>query len=193
MRIPPEELRRAILNVVQPLYRGRFKVKADPFSTLVDIPQFENSFDRFIDAGTPFGISSNPSDDTFAFYLNLWGDGLAPVIIGHQHKSRPIGNKGSTNLYSTDSAGETIKTLVRLKETGDLEFESIDGAIKVIITAGGKILLGSASSGEPLVLGNAFTALYNAHTHIGNLGVPTGSPIVPMGAPEISTKSFTEI
>lgn len=192
MKISAEQLRRAILNTVQPLNRGKFKVKADPFSTLIDIPQFD-SFNRFIDAATPFGMSVNPSDQVLAYYFNLGGDGLAPIILGHQDLKRPLGNKGSTILYSTDSAGDSIKTKIQLKETGDLEFESIDGAIKALITAGGKILLGSGASGEPLVLGTAFTTLYNAHAHIGNLGVPTGTPINPMGAPEISTKSFTEI
>ena len=61
------------------------------------------------------------------------------------------------------------------------------------MSSDGKIYLGSNSSDEPLVLGNAFKTLYNAHVHIGNLGVPTGVPQVPMDATQLSAKSFTEL
>lgn len=86
-RIDPRELRRAILEVVQPLYRGKFSAKTAKFSTLIDIPQFDD-WDQFLDAATPFGFSNNPSADTLAYYLNMGGSGLAPIIIGQQHVAR---------------------------------------------------------------------------------------------------------
>jgi hypothetical protein len=192
MMIRPDQLRAAILSIVQPMYSGKFKATDKKFSTLIDVPQFDDNFAGFLSA-TPFGVSVNPGENTIAYYLNMYGDSLAPVIIGHRHLARPLGDQGSNILYSTEKTGSSIKTKISLLPSGDIDMESVDGSIKTKITADGRILLGSDGSGEPLVLGTAFTTLYNAHTHIGNLGVPTGTPIVPMGPSEISAKSFTEI
>lgn len=61
------------------------------------------------------------------------------------------------------------------------------------VVTGGNIKLGSLGSAENLVLGIAFQTLFNAHTHIGNLGIPSGVPIVPMSASELASRQFTEI
>ena len=192
MKISPEEFRRAVLEVVQPLARGRFILKAAKFSRLDDIPQFEDDWDQFLDA-TPFGLAVNPSDKVLAYYLNLGGSGLAPIIIGHQDLRRPLPAKGGSILYSTDAAGDTLQALVFVKPDGTVDLESIIGGLKIVVAPDGTIRLGSAGSSEPLVLGTAFTTLFNAHNHIGNLGIPTGIPLTPMGAAHISAKSFTEI
>jgi len=44
---------------------------------------------------------------------------------------------------------------------------------------------------EAVIKGNTFATLYNAHTHIGDLAVPTGPPLVPMD-PSLSTHVFTK-
>jgi hypothetical protein len=44
---------------------------------------------------------------------------------------------------------------------------------------------------ESVIKGDTFKDLYNAHTHIGNLGVPTGPPQVAMD-PSLSKHTFTE-
>lgn len=190
-KITPDELRRAILQYVQPLGRGQIDSKAADFTTMINMVGFDG-WDKYTDAATPFGFANNPAN-TFGYILNLGGAPLSPIIVGQHHLSRPLPNKGGSIIYSTEGTGKTIKTKVSLKENGDLVLESIDGSISIHVLASGKIMLGSASSSEPLVLGNAFKSLYNAHTHIGNLGVPTGTPIVPMGAAHISAKSFTEL
>lgn len=190
-RISPEELRRAILNYVQPLYSGVFAVKTAKFSRLLDINQFDD-WDQFTDAN-PFGLSVNPSDKTIAYYLHLGGDALAPIIIGHKDLRRPLPGKGGSILYSTDPTGDTLKAKVSVKPDGTIEIESLDGSIKILVTPSGKIFLGSAGSSEPLILGTAFSTLYNAHEHIGNLGTKTGPPLVPIGAAHLSAKSFTEL
>lgn len=62
-----------------------------------------------------------------------------------------------------------------------------------ILESLGTIQFGSSSATENLILGLAFMSIYNAHLHIGNLGAPTSSPMVPMSAAQLSTKHFTEI
>lgn len=160
---------------------------------------------------SPFGFIAKPTPNTFAYFNNLNGDYLAPIIIGWQHQKRPEPTDiGGSVVYSTDDKGLAVKAFLELFKDGKINFKSLDkGSIEMLpdgtitfdttdgsliqLKPDGKILLGSPGSAEPLVLGTAFTTLYNAHTHVGNLGAPTGPPMVPMAATEISSKSFTEI
>ena len=50
---------------------------------------------------------------------------------------------------------------------------------KVIIDHTDTIELG-AGAVERLVLGDTFLTLFNSHTHIGNMGLPTSPPVIPM-------------
>jgi len=57
---------------------------------------------------------------------------------------------------------------------------------EVIIDAADKIDLGKGAYQE-LVLGNRFMSLFNSHTHIGVLGIPTAPPTKPMTSFELSS------
>ena len=57
---------------------------------------------------------------------------------------------------------------------------------EVIIDAADKIELGKGAYQE-LVLGNRFMSLFNSHTHIGVLGIPTAPPTKPMTSFELSS------
>jgi hypothetical protein len=57
----------------------------------------------------------------------------------------------------------------------------------VVIDAANTIELGKGAI-EKLVLGDSFMALFNAHTHIGNLGAPTTPPVLPMTPAQLSQK-----
>jgi hypothetical protein len=61
-------------------------------------------------------------------------------------------------------------------------------AQKVIIDHSNSVELGSGAT-EKVILGNTFMSLFNSHTHIGNLGAPTGPPIVPMTPTQLSQKN----
>ena len=50
---------------------------------------------------------------------------------------------------------------------------------KVIIDHTDTIELG-AGAVERLLLGDTFLTLFNSHTHIGNMGLPTSPPVIPM-------------
>lgn len=60
-------------------------------------------------------------------------------------------------------------------------------AQNVTIDAGATVKIGSDAASEPLILGTAFSLLYNAHTHGTGVG-PSTVPIVPMAAAQLSAK-----
>jgi hypothetical protein len=64
------------------------------------------------------------------------------------------------------------------------------GGAVVIGTSG--VSIGGSTATEPLVLGNSLITLLNTHTHLGNLGAPTGPPVVPIPPTVLSTKNKVE-
>jgi hypothetical protein len=68
---------------------------------------------------------------------------------------------------------------IRLTKQGD-----------VIIKAQ-KIMLGSESASEPIVLGQSFMQMFNTHTHPTGVG-PSGPPASPMTPSQLSQKHTTE-
>lgn len=63
---------------------------------------------------------------------------------------------------------------------------------EVIIDAARKIELGRGAT-EDVILGNKFMTLFNSHTHLSVLGVPTSPPVVPMTPAQLSTGSGSPI
>ena len=210
MSIPESEVRRAVANIIQPTRRGKFQSIEGLRATLGDLIGFAGSHDGFM-ATSPFGFVGSPTRNTFAYFNNLNGDVLAPIITGWQHQKRPdVSGIGGSIVYSTDILGETVRSFVELFNSGKIVLDAFQmGKIEMLPTGSitmetaigsliqltplGKILLGSSSSSEALILGNAFMTLYNVHAHAGNAGAPTGPPLVPMSILHISSKSFTEI
>ena len=90
------------------------------------------------------------------------------------------------------TVGKDMNVTIQGNETITTTGDRVHSAANHTLTGGGDIKIGSAGASENLVLGIQFQTLYNAHTHIGNLGVPTGVPTVPMSASELSQKNFTE-
>lgn len=94
---------------------------------------------------------------------------------------------GKIALIAKDGSAITISDKVQVMSKGDM-----------VLTAGGKVSIkaGAVDVGDQAtqaaVLGTAFLALFNAHTHIGNLGAPTSPPIVPM-VPGTHTSMSTKV
>jgi hypothetical protein len=67
---------------------------------------------------------------------------------------------------------------------------------RFITVAGKYAYLGDAKAKQPLVLGLKFLQYFNTHTHIGNLGAPTGPPPIapsgPMTSAHLSKTVFTK-
>ncbi len=69
-----------------------------------------------------------------------------------------------------------------INSTDNTEINCKDAIINcenMVVNHSTSIELGSGAT-EKLVLGNSFLQLFNQHSHIGNLGAPSGPPIVPM-------------
>lgn len=103
-------------------------------------------------------------------------------------------------LFKIDKDGNWIETVIKDKTitiggdettttTGDRTHTAANHTIDTV----GDIKLGSNAAAEQLILGNIFQTLYNAHSHIGNLGIPTGSPITLMASTELASRNFTEL
>lgn len=89
-------------------------------------------------------------------------------------------NDGETILYSTDAEG-IIKTKIYLKNDGTLE---LNGNTQSIV-----------KGNELLTALQTLISEINSHTHTGNLGSPTSSPLYPMSDVTntiLSEKNFTE-
>jgi hypothetical protein len=66
--------------------------------------------------------------------------------------------------------------------------DAIINCNNTVINHSSSIELGEGAS-EKVVLGNKFMSLFNGHTHIGDRGGPTSSPITKMTAGELSQKN----
>jgi len=90
-----------------------------------------------------------------------------------------IDKDGSIKIFSNDPTGATEIARVKIDKAGNVEIFSETG----LVFLNGKT--------EPLIRSNAFMALFNAHTHIGNLGAPTLPPTEQMTPAQLSNKNFT--
>ncbi len=107
------------------------------------------------------------------------------VTVGKDQITTVTGN------HQESVQGDETRT-IQGNETVTTTGDRVHSAANHTLTGGGNIKIGSAGATENLVLGIQFQTLYNAHTHIGNLGVPTGTPINPMTAAQLAAKNFTE-
>ena len=97
------------------------------------------------------------------------------------YKETQINIKNDKSILIKTASGDSK---VEILDDGKMNItQKSDITIKtdtnVIIDHAKTIELGKGAV-EKLVLGDSFMALYNSHTHIGNLGAPTSPPIVPM-------------
>jgi hypothetical protein len=75
---------------------------------------------------------------------------------------------------------------------------NIDPENQITIKTGNKVIVDSpaielgVNALEAVIKGETFQKIFNAHTHIGNLGAPTSTPIVPLNGSELSKVTKTE-
>jgi len=172
-----ESIRRSVLAVVQPLYRGTFDGVTKLSAKLRDLVPFGNA-DR-VQLASPYGFASSPRSGVFAYFLNLLGNSQAPVIVSHLDLNRPIPNDGETILYCLNADLTLSPIRFTLQPDGTM------------IAAATTIKLGSASAVNPVLLGTDLQALLSSmladisslsekvseHQHTGNLGYPTSPPV----------------
>ncbi len=112
------------------------------------------------------------------------------------YKSTTLNIKPDNSIIIENPNGDKVELLndgnITVETTTNVTVKSPE----VIIDAANTIELGKGAT-EELVLGNKFMTLFNSHTHIGILGVPTSPPVKPMtpteltsggGPPNVTTK-----
>lgn len=121
------------------------------------------------------------------------------VIIGNQNGSTFILNAKDENVMLLEQHGHLIAmsadgvvisntegAFVELKgkKAKVVAEEGLQVSAKSITVDGGSIALG-ANATDPVILGNLFMALYNAHTHPTAMG-PSGPPLPPLTPAQMS-------
>jgi phage gp45-like len=150
---------------------------------------FPDGYDDRFDLASPFGFISGIPKGVTGFFQSLFGSGYANIIVALQHAKRPSpSGPGETILYSTDSSGNTVKVKITLGADGTL---TINAPTKVVVNApdvtvnASTVELGSGAL-EKVLNGETFQTFFNEHQHLGNMGIPTGMPIVPSDAAHLS-------
>lgn len=150
------------------------------------------------------------------FYLQHISDELKAEIEGSYSNAHSLlydtETEGSVKVFFTEEKGLMLdyketqinikpdNSMTVLNPNGDSIVLNNDGTViittskqatvkspSVVIDAANTIELGKGAT-EKLVLGDSFMALFNAHTHIGNLGAPTTPPVLPMTPAQLSQK-----
>lgn len=178
-------LRNFILTIVKPLMSGKLvNQNRDGRSDLDNTasgdpdelsPGYRHTSPFGLIAGVPRGVSS--------FYQALFGSGHEGIILGFFHKLRPTPTTGQTIVYSTTPDGNTISVTIYLNPDGTLV---ITAPTKVTVVSP-LVDIGDAAL-EKVLNGETFQTRFNNHQHLGNLGVPTGTPIVQSPAGDLSAK-----
>ena len=176
-----ESLRSFILTVVKPLKSGKAVSQKGTQATLDNLYPNDGSNDNFR-LTSPFGFISKLPVGVTAFYQNLFGSGHESIVLGFLHSLRPEpSSPGESVLYSTTSDGITIKVKIVLASDGSL---TITAPAKVIVNSP-DVEIGDGAL-EKILNGEKFQTRFNQHKHLGNLGVPTGVPIDPSDAGDLS-------
>lgn len=158
---------RAVLSTVTDS-KGIQEIKVQLFAGEVrEMERFQN-----------YGFTSVPLPNAEGACVFVSGNrehGICLAIDDRRYRIKNLGN-GQVAIY--DASGSQIL----LKNNNEIE---VTATSKVKINSD-SIELGEDAL-QKILKGETFQALYNAHTHLGNLGVNTGPPVVQSDATQLST------
>lgn len=124
-----------------------------------------------------YGFTSVPHPGADCVYLSLNGNRRSGVVIKADNREYRLKGLASGEVAIYTDEGD----LIHLKRGGNIE---IKGSSKVYVDSP-NIELGQGGL-EKILNGETFQAFFNNHTHLGNLGVPTGKPMTPSPASHLS-------
>jgi hypothetical protein len=114
------------------------------------------------------------------------------------YKKNTINIKPDESIEVKNAGGDVIVLTkdgnLSIKVRADVKVECKNAKV----TASEKVHLNTPhvelgqNAAESVIKGDTFQSLFNNHTHIGNLGAPTGPPINPLTGLELSKVSKTE-
>ncbi len=135
-------------------------------------------------------VAFEHGDMRYPFVMGaLWNATDPPPAHGSDADNhlRVIRSRSGHEITLDDTPGSEKVVIVDQSGSHRVEMSSSG-----IVMESAAIKIGSAGSGEGLVLGDAFMQLFNRHTHPTGVG-PSGPPVEPMvGGSHVSTKHKTE-
>lgn len=93
-------------------------------------------------------------------------------------------------IFFSPTAGFTIQVKAASINISNDNIITVKTDTKVVVDSPA-IELGAEAT-EAVIKGDTFQKLFNAHTHIGNLGAPTGIPIIQLNGSELSQVTKTK-
>lgn len=171
-----------IRTMIQPLARGKVNSVGDSGTVLDDLvpsgsgPGFQQTF--------PFGFVSSPPKGIFAYFLNLFGNSQASIILSHFHAGRPKPSAaGEVIVYCTNADGSSVPVKFTLGN---------DGILKVTASSKVQIQCDNVEVGqgtlEKVLNGETFQTFINEHVHIDSMGGSTQVPTVQSDPTHLSNK-----
>lgn len=189
-----------VVDIADPLKVGRIKVKV--FGKFDQIPTEDIPWaypGNNISSGSPSGGSffSVPKLNSIVSIKFDQGNLYHPEYFFNQKISDEVKSEiensyenahiiiydtvteGKLKIFFTQEKGLMLdykENQINIKPDNNIVIKTKEN---VIIEHAKTIELGKGAT-EKVVLGDAFMSLFNQHTHVGNLGVPTSPPMVPM-------------
>jgi len=114
--------------------------------------------------------------------------GPTTINIKPDNSVEIINTNGDSIIMSNDGN-------ITMTHSANVNINCADAVINcenTIINHSSSIELGEGAT-EKIVLGDKMTALFNSHTHVGNLGAPTSPPTKPMTPNELSKKDVKSL
>jgi len=160
-----------------------------------------------------YGFTAVPFGDAEALMLSIGGEREHGVIIAIDDRRYRLSGLAGGEVAIYDDQGQKIvlhRDKILIETEKDLE-AAVGGIATVNITgdvnlsADGNVTVSTpkahidaaavelgATATEAVIKGNTFQSLFNAHTHVGNLGYQTAPPTQQLTGSELSTVSKTE-
>lgn len=134
--------------------------------------------------------------DSYEGTHSLIYDGIEKVKIFYTKKKGLILEVDKSTINITNDKQINIKSTSKINVSStdviNVNSKNINVTSEQTTTIEGKNIKLGKNAIESVIKGDTFKTLYDSHTHIGNLGAPTGPPIVPLAPNALSTKSKTE-
>jgi phage baseplate assembly protein V len=145
-------------------------VKDDKGVQLIKLSLFAGEERDEVERFQNYGFTSNPLPGSECIVAFPGGNRDHGIVVGIGDRQFRLKNleSGEVALYTDE--GDKI----HFKRGNKIEIH------------GDSIELGKDTL-ERIVNGETFRALYNGHSHLGNLGIPTGSPVVAMPLTALSS------
>lgn len=128
------------------------------------------------------GIPTNPSQGNTVIQIQTDGT----FQITNSSVTITGAKSGDLTINTTADANVTIGGNTNITTTGTANII----AQGTTTLDGSTVLLGQGAT-ESVIKGDIFKEIFNNHTHLGNLGIPTGVPLTPLD-PSLSTHVFTK-